>query len=567
MHQLNDLPVELLELVFKIVADVWPLAVWLKDDKCSAYHQRNTSCTKCVEARLRSLTRRLGWVNLTFVCSHWRNMIIRRTSFWTDIQEPMTLDCVQAFVQRSRDQGLTVSDIHRPVALLSFDDDDNEIISVAQPLVLLHTLRTAHNRISCLTAHSSAIYNLAHEIKRRPLSSLKTLSVIINVDDLAEPPAAIETDGDVLALLGPCLFKELSMTSCIYLTDWASSVFTSLHSLTLREISAPSGVLTSVFACIRSLEHLGRLEISNQRDLNPDNTLELQSQTPVFLRHCKELEIEGERGFMTALLNILRVPFTALVKIRGTFNQTYPSPKSSGTLFTEVSRENYIVNDENSTEEVAWVSFHHGRRITAAPAALLSGQMSLHLSHRQSAFERAVPLDAGYDRQLQFRWTTDICNGYNEEAFLEDCTTAFRAAPSTAQHVRDLRFPVRTDPTSITPAILRRCFASWTCVERIYAAGTISAHCLVNALGPSPHDTTPLFPRLTELVLVDAHFDEDGMGGMGALGAQIVGMLIERKDAGVALEVLRLSDVELLRRETMWWDLISGMVSVRSMSQ
>lgn len=565
MQQLNDLPVELLELTFKIVADVWPLAVWMKDDECSAYHQRNTFCTKCVEARLQSHTRRLGWVNLTFVCSHWRNMIIRRTSFWTDIQEPMTSDCVQAFVQRSRDQGLTVSDIHRPPTLLSFDDDDNVISSVAQPLVLLHTLRAAHDRIVCLTAHSSAIYSLAREIKRRPLSSLKMLSIIINADDLAEPPAAIETDGDILALLGPGSFRGLSMTNCIYLTDWALPVFTSLHSLTLREINAPSGVLPSVFACLRSLEHLGRLEISHQRDLNLDNALELRSQSPVFLRHCKKLELEGERGFMTALLNILRVPITALVKIRGTFNQTHPSPKSSDTLFAEVSRGNYIINDDQCTE-VVWASFHHGRRTTASPP-LLSDQLSLHLSHRQSAFACTVPLDAGYDRQFQFRWATDIRNGYNEEAFLEDCTAAFRAAPSTTQHVRDLRFPERTDPTSITPAILRRCFASWACVERIYAAGTISAHCLVNALGPCPHHSKPLFPRLTELVLVDAHFDQDGLGGMGALGAQIVGMLIERKDAGFALEMLRLSDVNMLRQETMWWDLISGMVSVRSMSQ
>lgn len=565
MQQLNDLPAELLELIFKIVADVWPLAVWMKDDECSAYHQRNTSCTQCVEARLQSHTRRLGWINLTFVCAHWRNMIIRRTSFWTDIQEPMTSDCVQTFVQRSRDQGLTVSDIHRPKPLLAFDDDDNELISIAQPLVLLHTLRTAHDRIFYLTAHSSAMYNIVSEIKRRPLSSLKTLSVI-NTDDSAEPPSAIETDGDILALLGSCPLRELSMTNCIHLTDWASPVFPNLQSLTLREISARSGVLASVFACLPSLDHLGCLRIFHQRGLIADTALELLSQRPVFLRHCKELEIEGERGPMTALLNILRVPSTALVKIRGTFNQLYPSPKSSDKLFAKVSRGNYIVNDDKPIEEVVWASFHHGRR-TIASQSLLSDQLSLHVSHRQSAFACTTPLDTGYDRQLQFCWATDIRHGYNEEAFFEDCTAAFKAAPPRAQHVRDLRFPARTDPTSITPAILRRCFASWTCVERMYAAGTISAHCLVNALGPSLHDTTPLFPRLTELVLVDAHFDEDGMGGMGALGAQIVGVLIERKDAGVALEVLRLSDVELLRREAMWWDLISGMVSVRSMSQ
>lgn len=148
--QVNDLPEELLEIIFKIVADVWPFAVWMRGDKCRACskrmmtaflpaiaRQRDPSCTDCAEARVRSHIRRLGWVNLTFVCSLWRHVIIDCSVLWTNVHDPMTYDCAEAFFIRSKDQGLRISDTH----LWLRDRFTNTSDRARSSPVLLSTLR------------------------------------------------------------------------------------------------------------------------------------------------------------------------------------------------------------------------------------------------------------------------------------------------------------------------------------------------------------------------------------------------------------------------------------------
>ncbi|KZV71379.1 hypothetical protein PENSPDRAFT_751772 [Peniophora sp. CONT] len=346
------------------------------------------------------------------------------------------------------------------------------------------------------------------------------------------------------------------MSRSIHFSDWTLPVYNSLKTLSLREIRAPPGILPALFACLRSLEHLECLRLSNLSELEGQNERELQA------------EEASSRLFLTFYAFILQR--SALVKIRGRF-LTSSSPRSSNNLFDGTSRGDYIMDDNESTPQVAWASFHHTRSSFGNAAirptpTVVRDTWSLHLFHKESTLGYTKPLYAGHDRELQILWSNEIRNGYSEAAFLEDCAAAFTSAASVALDVRELRFPVRTKPTPITPTILRNCFASWTSVKRIYTEGTISAHCIVSALQPDPLSSRPLFPRLTELILIGARFDEDGLGKEGALGAHIIGMLTERRDAGVALEVLRLSDVGVLRQEAMWWNLISGMVSIQSMS-
>ncbi|KZV67168.1 hypothetical protein PENSPDRAFT_61847 [Peniophora sp. CONT] len=578
--QVNDLPEELLELIFKIVVDVWPFAVWMRDDRCRACtkriagmaflsaiaRRRDPSCTDCAEARVLSHIRRLGWVNLTFVCPLWRHVIIDCSVLWTDVHDPMTYDCAEAFFQRSKNQGLRVSDTYFWLRDRFTDTSD----SAPHSPVLLHALQAAHDRISDLSIDSATIYSLASEFMEYPPSSLETLSIILRHPTSSLLAAQLVDHADILTILRSSRVQKLEMSRSMHLSDWTLPVYNSLETLSLREIRAPLGILPALFACLRSLEHLECLRLSNLSELEGHNERELQAEGPVFLRSCKEMELEGERGFITSLLNILRVHSSALVKIRGRF-LTSASPRSSNNLFDEISCGDYIMDDNESTSQVAWASFHHTRSSFGNAAIrptppVVRDTWSLHLSHKESALGYTKPLDAGHDRELQILWSNEIRNGYSDAAFLEDCAAAFTSAASVAPDVRELRFPKRTKPTPITPTILRNCFSSWTSVRRIYAEGTISAHCIVSALQPEPLGSRPLFPRLTELILIGARFDEDGLGKEGALGAHIIGMLTERRDASVALEVLRLSDVEVLRQEAMWWNLISGMVSIRSIS-
>ncbi|KZV67167.1 hypothetical protein PENSPDRAFT_755108 [Peniophora sp. CONT] len=569
--QVNDLSEELLQLIFKIVANTWAFSVWPKDPYCSecvkisilskeAVSQRTMkpSCAKCVAAHERPHLERLGWVSLTFVCSHWRRIIVGCPTFWTEIYDPMTSDCVQAFLERSKNQGLDVSD--KRLWHLSHGPNGPRVVPPSPAFV--RTLVAAHGRIHRLSVHRPVIYGLAHEFAARPLSSLKTLC--LTTYDNRAPLFSQEDRVDVLSLLKPCHLQTLDLRVSVQLSDWALPAYANLQTLSLHDLRAPPGVLPSLFACIRSLNHLRYLRISSITELTDENALELASERPILLHCCQELDIEGRRGCMTALLNIIRVHSNARIKIHGRFVE-HESPQRSDALFAKISRADHIVNGDPSTE-VAWASFSHIRSSIGAgptPKATFHDRWLLHTSHRQSAFENTSSLvETGYDRELRFYWITEAGDGYSEEAFIEDCFAAFTAAASIAPHVRDLRFPARIlSGRGITPNVLRHCLASWTLVERIYAAGTIHAHCLVSALEPQSRDSAPLFPQLTELILVDAG-NEEGLGKRDMSWAQVMRMLTERQKVGVPLKVLRLSDVEMLKQETMWWKLISEMVLV-----
>ncbi|KZV71380.1 hypothetical protein PENSPDRAFT_751773 [Peniophora sp. CONT] len=603
--QVNDLSEELLQLVFKIVANTWAFSVWPKDPYCSdcakisilstgTASQRNLkltpSCAKCVAAHERPHLERLGWVSLTFVCSHWRRIIVGCPTFWTEIYDPMTSDCVQAFLERSKNQGLDVSD-KRPWHR-SHGPNGPRVVPPSPAFV--QTLVAAHDRIHRLSVHRPVVYGLAHEFAARPLSSLKALCLTtydnctpsfsqedrVDILSLVEstfsnfnraPSSFQENRVDILSLLKPCHLQTLDLRVSVQLSDWALPAYSNLRTLSLHNLRAPPGVLPSLFACIRSLKDLRYLRISSIMELTDENALELASERPILLHCCKELDIEGRRGCMTALLNIIRVHSNARIKIHGRFVE-HESPQRSDALFAKISRADYIVNGDPGTE-IAWASFDHIRASIGAgpiPMATLHDRhwhdrWLLRTSHMQSVFENtSSSVDTNYDHELRFHWITESRNGYSEEAFTENCFAVFTAAASIAPHVRDLRFPARIlSGSAITPNVLRRCFASWTSVERISAAGTKHAHTVVSALEPPSRGSAPLFPQLAELILVDAGYNEERFGKRDMPWAQIMRMLIERHKVGVPLKVLRLSDVEMLKQEAMWWKLISRMVLVQ----
>ncbi|KZV67189.1 hypothetical protein PENSPDRAFT_736687 [Peniophora sp. CONT] len=533
---MRSLPTELLLATFNILIDEWPFTPWdvtVQCAECSEARPRWSlrykacivpSLTHDGTSRKACQTMRLGWVNLTHVCSAWRGILINMPALWTTITEYMSPDCVHALSARSKDQLLDVSWLN---IAKKFKNDE----------AMAHVAQSAHSRIHRLATSDDVINLYAEAFTDHPLSSLQSLTLHVgrNVTAAVILPLQAHDLSELVLHAKPCS---------------ATMSFFAIPGLRKLSIHFQNGdgmdpdVLEQLLGSLSLLESLEELYLDelvrhNGFEVSWDDIID----PSVNLSQCSVLELQGDQLIVDSILCATTISPHACLRLSGSIENPHLGPSVIGTCYaldrvTEPSAAPFLSASLRIDTKWFWGMVAEQWTLTAA-------RRSFDDSDRTKGADFTVI------------WDKDLKDTH--DTALGDICASF------ASSVRDLSFTQSNAAPSAPPHLYHVCFSSWSLVERLRVTGSVAAHSVVDALLSSrtnegTDDDQLIFPRLRVLEFIDVKW-EDAIDEGRVLGEKLSKTLQERYETGSQLEVLVVPDLEALKA-LVWWKALQDIACV-----
>ncbi|KZV67188.1 hypothetical protein PENSPDRAFT_62279 [Peniophora sp. CONT] len=541
-------PVELLQPVFQAVVDDWPYVPWADPavlcSACTAAmvspalgRSSNTCAAPSIHTdgsapRNACQTMRLGWVNLTLVCSMWRNILLSTPDLWTAVSSHMTSDCVRAFCSRSGD---------KPLRLLW------QRYARADTETLISAVRDTHARVYQLEITDELLEQHSTAFLDNPMLHLNSL-ILWNYEDprveLLDPLQAYD-------------LQELILHPKPTQGVWDFFGFAPLQKLSLdfqqcdeMEFEKFPDLLNSL-RNLNTLEELrlGGLAIMNGFEITPED---LELQFPVQLDRCLLLQLSGDQSVVDDLVSVITVPPLARVKLFGILNQRFPAePSISGTR-RALTRTNEASPLSHCTFDITMNKLAAGPH--SSTVIIYGEQWELSASRQCSS--------STDDREHDFAAIWDDRASETNRHFARATAALSGTCALLALGVRELCLIQKQSSPSVSPQMYHDCFASWALVDRLRVIGTVAAHSMIDGLlSRRAGDNQLVFPRLDVLELVDVNWEVAAEEFGFSLGAKLSKVLQERHEAGKSLELFLVPDVDKLNA-TSWWGEIRGVARV-----
>ncbi|VDC01318.1 unnamed protein product [Peniophora sp. CBMAI 1063] len=535
---MTTLPPELWQKIFKIVVEEWPFRpgdFMTQCGQCCPYWSINykygekcefSSTSEDGTSRTACEVMRLGYINLTLVCSTWRVTLIEDPELWTTITEYFTSGCVDAFVKRSRD---------RPLSISWHNSRKNQE-------AMARIMQKAHDRIRRLETAVDVLDVVNHmgEVADISMPQLHGLTLYVHprtaTKDVIEP---LQADG--LAEL------DLYMKPCLAI--WSFFALPRLRKLSVH-FQVGDGMdmdmlsdLADALRALPSLEelYLDELVLHNGFRVSEDMVIEPHA---VQLPNCFRLELRGDQRVIESLLGGVTFPPQARLILSGSFDYGAATVASTcSTLFrmSESSGAPFVA---------ASLDFDAGGHLDSIIPVFPDEKWTLRAS-RHLASEADGP---GHE---------DINMSWRDAHHLRDGEQVLgHLCASLGQSIREVRLSQSGETRVPSPLLYQRCFSSWTLVERLQVSGTGIAHIGLDTLLASPtNNGQRILPRLRILKFDDTQW-MDVIGDDGdVLGQKLVKALRERYDMGTRLDVIVVPDVEALKAGK-WWEALQQIARV-----
>ncbi|KAF8437140.1 hypothetical protein L210DRAFT_3546966 [Boletus edulis BED1] len=241
-----------------------------------------------------------GWVNVSYVSSHWRNVALNCAVLWTYLfvtSRPWT----EELLARSRQAPLKVK-----AYLHSQDTKLRAVCFVEQVMNHLERIQELHLRFST----SNLNYPLLSKLSSRA-PCLQSLVVVSLVDRYGGwYPASVLLGGDTPAL------RTVELTNCP--VPWHSLKLTGLTTLRLNSLSPlfqqnVAEFLTTL-SCMQDLTHL-YLEDALASASGFLSSAAFHTSRKINLPHLSHLLITAPLSTITALLSCVNIPLTTRINL------------------------------------------------------------------------------------------------------------------------------------------------------------------------------------------------------------------------------------------------------------
>ncbi|EIM80561.1 uncharacterized protein STEHIDRAFT_172322 [Stereum hirsutum FP-91666 SS1] len=258
----------------------------------------------------RTLTsHRLGWIKVTQVCRHWREVALEDPMLWTTICFPLGKKWIREMLSRARDAPLIINDGADPD---DFYDDDSEEDETA----------AGHDVRMLIAKHLSHIRDLkwvagGMKIDRVLAKTLKHPAPLLERVKLTAP-AYFDSPAD-LSTVPSCVFSRSAPRLrhlSLYGFAWIEKS-PSIHNLTHFNIGyyPPGSKETTGNVChvpftnfLDTLGHMPNLQELLIHDIAPSTPSQSEVGRIITLPHLKVLSLSGEAADSIIILEHLRFP-------------------------------------------------------------------------------------------------------------------------------------------------------------------------------------------------------------------------------------------------------------------
>ncbi|TFK28334.1 hypothetical protein FA15DRAFT_701220 [Coprinopsis marcescibilis] len=293
----HDLPVELLEIIFKIAHNDW-LMFTLHPE---AYSAQPTSLRARSWKGLMRIFCQFPYTP-SAVCRHWRGIILDSPAFWTrpavfvDGKDPLaSLSNLRAYIQRSRDLPLILA-VVRKTYNVPYDTQEALNVSLFMDVIECH-LKRFHDIYFHLSQSSSLPLISRFRYQPRTQANLQRLALHCDADDGPNNDTAIPrflpSTHWPPSLTAMKIDGRNFMTMCQDQYSWAI-VLSRLKSLSIERLQHTDDTQGQL-SLVETLEFLGKLpelEVLTIRDVEFCTTLRLPPGTPPVTIDVADLILE-----------------------------------------------------------------------------------------------------------------------------------------------------------------------------------------------------------------------------------------------------------------------------------